>query len=136
LLFPVSISYLYALLREKERQLMRLQECQSQLLQCQSEFFQHEHLCTKPELTAKTWYGSRADQFDSIRDTGILLQYRAIENEQFADTFQVLQNKIIQLQNEINELRSTIAALEESLCKGQRNSKYQNRIRKGCKRYE
>jgi ribosomal protein L11 methylase PrmA len=77
--FPVSISYLYALLREKERQ---LQECQSQLLQCQSEFFQHEHLCTKPELTAKTWYGSSADQFDTIRDTGILLQYHAIENEQ------------------------------------------------------
>ncbi|WMT18242.1 YwqH-like family protein [Parageobacillus toebii] len=108
----MSLSYLYALLREKERQLMRLQTCQSQLLQCQSEFFQQEHLCTKPELTAKTWHGSRAEQFDSIRNSGILWQYRAIEHEQFDDTLQALQNKIVQLQNEISELRSSIANLE------------------------
>ncbi|ALF11032.1 hypothetical protein BCV53_14005 [Parageobacillus thermoglucosidasius] len=49
---------------------------------------------------------------DSLRDSGILWQYRVIEHVQFDDTLQALRNKIIQLQNEISELRSSIAYLE------------------------
>ncbi|UOE74916.1 T7SS effector LXG polymorphic toxin [Parageobacillus thermoglucosidasius] len=91
---------------------MRWQTCESQLCQCQSEFFQQEHLCTKPELTAKTWHGNRAEQLDSLRDSGILWQYRVIEHVQFDDTLQALRNKIIQLQNEISELQRKNAQMK------------------------
>ncbi|WP_019240851.1 MULTISPECIES: YwqH-like family protein [Bacillus] len=108
----MSLSYYYALLRQKEMELQRLQNCSNQLNAHQQEFIHYERNVKEPELTPTTWHGKLATTFEQLRNDGMLTSYRDISYNQFADVFTRIAEKIQQLQNEIVSIKQTIAALE------------------------
>ena len=109
-----SIAALMELLREKKEQLRRLLACQSSLNQSQSTFFANEYLCMEPKLTSTSWEGSLANEFEWIRESGILTTFREIENAQFNDVFRVLNDTIRRVELEILLIEQQIAALREA----------------------
>lgn len=109
-----SIAGLIALLRLKREQLNRLIVCQGKLNRSQSDFMESEYLCLEPKLTAVTWAGSLAEDFESIRHTEILTDYREIENVQFNHVFMVLNDTIRRIELEITLIQQQIAALQET----------------------
>ena len=109
-----SIAGLIALLRLKREQLNRLIVCQGKLNRSQSDFMESEYLCLEPKLTADTWAGSLAEDFESIRHAGILTDYREIENVQFNHVFMVLNDTIRRIELEITLIQQQIAAMQEA----------------------
>ena len=109
-----SIAELIALLRLKREQLDRLIVCQGKLNRSQSDFMQNEYLCLEPKLTPVTWAGSLAEDFESIRHTEVLTNYREIENVQFNHVFMVLNDTIRKIELEIILIQQQIAALQEA----------------------
>lgn len=108
----MSLSYYYALLRLKQEQLVRLQNCNSELQGNKQEFSNFKPSITMPDLTAQTWFGMLASEFDDIRFDGMLNSYSEIEGNQFSNIFAALIAKIQQIQQEIIAIQQTIAALE------------------------
>lgn len=111
----MSLAYWYALLAKKQSDLVRLQTCNGQLIGKQGEFSNNQYLMTEPVLTATTWKGTLATQFDNIRNDGILASYQEIETTQFSNTFTTLSNKIKEITQEIQSIKATIAQLEAEL---------------------
>lgn len=109
-----SIAALLELLRLKREQLRRLNNCNIQLSQCQSDFYANEYLCVEPQLTLNTWAGTLADEFDQQRDTGILANYKDIETAQFNSTYRVLHDTIRRIELEIQIIEQRIEALREA----------------------
>lgn len=109
-----SIAGLMALLQLKREQLNRLNVCQGKLYRSQSSFTENEYLCLEPNLTAVTWAGSLAEEFDSIRHTEILTNYREVESVQFNHVFMVLNDTIRRIELEIILIQQQIAALQEA----------------------
>ncbi|MFC0190211.1 DUF5082 family protein [Fictibacillus aquaticus] len=107
-----TLSSLYALLRKKQEHLIRLNNCQSELAECQSDFQRNQHLCTKPELSAMTWEGVLAKQFDNLRENGILSAYEEIQGSQFQTVFSAIDTKKSQLHEEIRSIQESISALQ------------------------
>lgn len=111
----MSLSWLYARLHEKQEQLTRLQTCESELIGCQSEFSTQKYLCTEPALSTHTFHGNLATEFDQIRDHGILDAYKDIQINQFNHAFQVIEEKISQLQLEISSIKQEIESEKDRL---------------------
>lgn len=103
---------LYAELARLREQLRRLQECHTKLTKKQTEFFENEHLITKPDLTSTTWFGKLANTFDDIRVYGILDSFQEIESSQFGKVFTTLGEKIKEIEAAIEAVLAAIAALE------------------------
>ncbi|MGE6259914.1 YwqH-like family protein [Heyndrickxia sporothermodurans] len=103
-----ALSLLSERLRRKQEQLDRLQRCQRELTDCQREFFANERFCLSPELSAKTWHGRLAKEFDSIRQYGILIHFKDIENQQMIKTLSTLSQKIQEVNIEISSLEEAI----------------------------
>ncbi|MGD7006913.1 YwqH-like family protein [Metabacillus sp. 84] len=108
----MSIASLQATLREKEKDLKRLQKCESDLYDHQEEFLDNKGLVMKPELTETTWAGDRSEQFDGLRESGMTDAYQEIGIDQFDDVFKALGDKIEQVTQEIKDLKASIASLE------------------------
>ncbi|WP_332651310.1 YwqH-like family protein [Lysinibacillus sp. 54212] len=108
----MSLTYYYALLQKKQSDLQRLQTCNGQLTSKQGEFFNNAYLMTEPELTATTWQGQLASQFDNIRIGGILASFEEIQGSQFNQVFSVLSSKMAEIAMEIESIKQTIARLE------------------------
>lgn len=70
---------------------------------------------TDPDLSSNTWHGTLATRFHEIRLEGMRQSYLDIEIEQFSKVFTDLDNKIQQIQSEINSTNQTIANLEAKL---------------------
>lgn len=107
-----SLSALYAQLRLKQEQLLRMKQCKTSLTACRQDFFSYEYICLKPEVTSVTWQGNLAEKFDDLRENGMSQAYLQIENEQFEHIFEAVDNKIDQLIAEIATLEAAIAAAE------------------------
>jgi prefoldin subunit 5 len=108
----MSLFYYYGLLREKREQFQRLQDCSSKLRKNQQEFSSYRETITNPELSAFTWQGTLANQFDEIRLKGMLHYFTDIETTQFSEVFSELDSKIQSLQSEIQAIEHTIQRLE------------------------
>lgn len=67
------LAYLYERLREKQEHLIRLNACKVKLEGSQDEFISYEKSCTEPELTPDTWHGKWANEFENIRNDGMLV---------------------------------------------------------------
>lgn len=102
------------LLRVKKDQLRRLLICQANLNQSQSSFFANEYLCMEPKLTPTSWEGSLANEFNWLRESGILTNYQEIETTQFNDVFRMLNDTIRRVELEIQLIEQQIAALQEA----------------------
>ncbi|MGN1385009.1 MAG: DUF5082 family protein [Bacillus sp. (in: firmicutes)] len=109
-----SIAALMEVLRVKKDQLHRLLTCQANLNQSQSIFYANEYLCMEPKLTPGSWEGSLANEFDWLRESGILTNYQEIETSQFNDVFRVLNDTIRRVDLEIQLIEQQIAALQEA----------------------
>lgn len=120
----MSLAYYNSLLREKQQQLQRLQDCQSQLRGKQQEFASFRASVTRPELSSFTWQGTLANRFEDIRTNGMLHYYSEMEQSQFSAIFSGIENKIQQLHREINSLKQTIASLELQLAEERAAKKY------------
>lgn len=107
----MSLSYYYALLRQKENEVERLIQCRSSLEGTQQEFYDNEEKCLEPELSLHTWHGNHASDFQEIRESGIHESYLDIAGNQFSRVFQAIANKIASLRAEIAEIRRIIARL-------------------------
>ncbi|SIT70669.1 YwqH-like family protein [Edaphobacillus lindanitolerans] len=105
------IGYYMMLLQVKRQQIARLTACRGQLEGKQGEFQANEPKCTEPELTAKTWFGSLADKFDEIRESGIKAPYQDIQGTQFSAAYSAIAAKIAELQAEIASIEAIIAQL-------------------------
>ena len=105
----MSLSWLYARLQEKQEHLARLNTCNSQLNGCQSEFNSQKYLCIDPPLAVHTWQGSLANEFEQIREGGIQVAYQDIQTNQFNRVFQVIEDKITEIQLEISSIKHDIA---------------------------
>ena len=111
------MSSISALLRElaiKREHLRRLLSCQEKLNQSSYDFGANEYLCLEPQLTATSWAGSLATDFDQLRVAGILTNYQDIKTSQLNDVFRVLNDKIQDVKREIQMLEQRIAALRRS----------------------
>ncbi|MGG0658085.1 YwqH-like family protein [Rummeliibacillus pycnus] len=119
----MSLGYYYALLREKEYQLERLQACNSQLHAHQQEFIEYEIKITQPTLSSNTWQGMLANKFDQTRTEQMLTKYRELDGQQFSSVYKVLGDKIKSLQEEIISIKEIIRRLEEELAAEREKSK-------------
>lgn len=107
----MSLAFYYALLAKKQRDLLRLETCESKLQMKQEEFNDNQSLMTEPPLTTTTWHGNWAQAFDDIRENGVLASYIEIETTQFNTTFEALSTKIKEIKEEIERIQQIIAQL-------------------------
>lgn len=108
----MSLAYYYALLREKQEQLQRLQACINQLHLHQQEFIGYESNITQPTLSSKTWQGVLATKFDQTRHEQMLTKYRELDGQQFNSVYTVIAEKMSSLQSEISAIKEMIKSLE------------------------
>lgn len=108
----LSLAYYYALLREKQEQLRRLQACSNQLHIHQQDFIEYESNITQPALTSKTWQGVLATKFDQTRHEQMLTKYRELDGQQFNSVYTVIAEKMNSLQSEISAIKEIIRSLE------------------------
>ncbi|MBH0156280.1 DUF5082 family protein [Fictibacillus sp. 5RED26] len=111
------LSSLYSLLRLKEEQLARLIRCQSEMQQHQQAFQNDKYHCLNPELSSVTWTGMLANQFEDIRENRMLIEYEDMENNQFESVFNVISNKIMDIQSEIKSIQDSISAAKQTSVK-------------------
>ena len=74
----------------------------------QSEFSQYRKLVKEPELTSVTWKGSLANKFNDIRED-VDLAYKDIFINQLDTSFSTIDDKIENLQAEIQSLQRSIS---------------------------
>lgn len=113
----MSLSYYYALLKQKQSELSRLQTCDHQLQNKQQDFFHYETDVLHPELSTSTWQGQLANQFNEIRTEKMLVQYNDMKIKQFDNTFTAIDQKIKQLEAEIRSIQNMILSYEAELAK-------------------
>ncbi|WP_110114273.1 DUF5082 family protein [Bacillus sp. CGMCC 1.16541] len=111
----MSLFHYYGLLKEKQEQLDRLQNCHNQLQGIKQEFWSFRRSITTPELSSATWQGSLAERFQDIRSDGIFHFYQDLESNQLAHILSIIINKVQRLQNEIESIQQIIHSLELQL---------------------
>lgn len=113
-MFTSSLSTLYSNLYKKQEQLQRLNMISLKLEHSYNEFASYLNSCMEPALSSDTWHGKIARSFDDFREVEIQDSYRTILTAQFPLQFAVLENKIQDLQNDIDDLYKAIARAEEA----------------------
>ncbi|MFJ8071273.1 DUF5082 family protein [Peribacillus sp. NPDC096447] len=104
------ISYYSSMIAKKEEEIRRLQEAKGKLAGCQDELAQYRNLFFEPELTADSWNGQLAKDFETERQT-LQATYQELKDEQFQDSLNAIDSKISQMQAEIAQLRSMFASI-------------------------
>ncbi|WP_175639439.1 DUF5082 family protein [Metabacillus schmidteae] len=107
-----SLSTLYNRLYAKQEQLQRLTAIVPDLDQAYSDYAVNLKNSMEPALTSKTWAGKIAKSFDDAREAEIQTNYQTIISQQFPLLFAVLDNKIVELQNDIDSLYDAISRAE------------------------
>lgn len=93
----------------------RLKKALSKLMECEEEFSENGKLCVAPELSAKTWEGHIAGDFETIKQNDIKESYKAVGKEQLGDAITQLEDKIKQLEQEILQLEKDISSSQNTL---------------------
>ncbi|KLV26718.1 DUF5082 domain-containing protein [Niallia circulans] len=122
----MSIFYYYGLLQEKEDQLRRLKNGKSDLQAIKHEMTSYSDNVVKPDLSASTWHGTLAVEFENIRTKGAFQQYQDIEIKQLPNRLSEISEKINSLQSEMSSIRHTIHELEEEREKEMRRRQEKN----------
>ncbi|MCU9613235.1 DUF5082 domain-containing protein [Caldibacillus lycopersici] len=110
-----TIYYLNGQLDLRQEELRRLQQAQSKLNDYKSEFQHNEHFILEPKLTAKTWHGQLATDYDSFREGDLLSSYKNIYQTQLGSVLSEISSEIRALQNKIEQLEASIESNERRL---------------------
>ena len=102
-------------LAEKEEQLRRLKEAQSELSDCQGDFQRNEHLYLEPDLTPKTWWGQKQNEYDNIREGEIKDNYVEVYGIQIANALGKMTEKITEITLKIEQLKASIQSAQSRL---------------------
>ncbi|AZB44612.1 DUF5082 domain-containing protein [Bacillus sp. FJAT-42376] len=108
------LSYLYEQLRKKEEELEKLEAAKPKLEGIQQEFKAKITMCKDPELTADTFKGEHATDFDKIR-TELKEEYKDLFDGQLEDVLNQIERRIEEIKEEIKSLKEQIAAEEARL---------------------
>ncbi|WP_257350760.1 DUF5082 domain-containing protein [Pseudalkalibacillus decolorationis] len=103
------LTYLQSEVREKREQLERLNNCEAELENLQSEFIQKRSLTKDPELTSTTWKGNLANKFLQVRED-VTYAYKDISQVQLDTALNTIENKIQEIRGQIESLHRSIAS--------------------------
>ena len=93
----------------------RLKKALSKLMECEEEFSENDKLCLAPELSAKTWEGHIASEFEAIKQNDLKESYKTVNMEQLGDAMTQLEDKIKELEQEILQLEKDISSSRDTL---------------------
>lgn len=105
--------HLYSLnthLEEKRQELERLALALSNLNDDKDGFQRNERLCLAPELSANTWHGQIAQQFQGLQENEIQSGYFSISVKQLGQVIYILNEKIRETKQSIINLRMDISS--------------------------
>lgn len=106
------LGYYYALLKKMQNDISRLTSMQAIIQNSLSEFRSISQKSVEPELSSTTWIGKHASDFQDIRESSIMASYEEITDTQFPEIFRVIADKIVQINLEIESIKTVIATLE------------------------
>ncbi|MGG3805949.1 YwqH-like family protein [Metabacillus fastidiosus] len=112
-MFTSSLSTLHSKLQKKQEELRRLNEIKPQLVGLNLEFISNLSNCMEPGLSSDTWAGKMAGNFNDTRELQVQGNYTKILSEQFPLLLAVLETKIKDIMNDIDDLYKAIAEAEE-----------------------
>lgn len=84
-------------------------------MECEEEFSENDKLCLAPELSAKTWEGNIAGEFETIKQDDIKESYKTVGKEQLGDVITQAEDKMKQLEQEILQLEKDISSSQDTL---------------------
>ena len=110
-----AITSMNGQMENKMDKLDRLKKALSKLMECEEEFSENDKLCLAPELSAKTWEGHIAGEFETIKQNDIKESYKTVGKEQLGDAITQLEDKIQELEQEILQLEKDISSSQDTL---------------------
>jgi hypothetical protein len=110
--FGQSLLGLYEKIHRKEQELSDLQTAGAKLLSLYEDFSSNESLCMEPPLSVDTFQGMNANGFERHREYEVLQAYKELKDEQLVQGISMVEYYINKIKDEIEELKSQIAALE------------------------
>lgn len=111
-------NYLYSLnaqLEERRQKLERLALVLTNLYDGKNDFQQNENLCLTPDLSATTWRGNIAQQFQNFRENEVQSGYYSISVKQLGMVIYLLNEKIREIKQSIIALRMDISSQKTEL---------------------
>lgn len=109
-----TIDMIGAALTSKRRDLERLRQALIKLKSNESDFISNRPLTEKPELTARTWYGKHANEFEDIRSNEVIPKYEDLYKKQLAKAITDVEAAIAKLEAEIRSLEAKLASAKSS----------------------
>ncbi|WP_018664294.1 YwqH-like family protein [Heyndrickxia acidiproducens] len=102
-----AISLMNLQLSRNQEELERLKKSKKELVESKHALAEKEHLCLQPALSASTWQGQLAKQFQTVRKNELLESYKATE-KQINTALKLLEGKISQLASENTQIEKAI----------------------------
>lgn len=100
---------------EKQEQLQRLRMAKGELDAAIDELAAIHNESMQPELTADSWAGTTANEFDQLRTAEIKEPFQEIVNDQCPAIERAIEEKISQLESEIATLGSQVSYQQSRL---------------------
>src|SRR5699024_11224575 len=72
-------------------------------------------ICLAPEVSAKTWEGHIASEFEAIKQNDLKESYKTVNMEQLGDAMTQLEDKMKELEQEILQLEKDISSSRDTL---------------------
>ena len=110
-----SLYVMTSQLGRNEEAFERLKQAHSQLVAYREEFITHKARCLKPELSTRTWFGQKADDFDTFRTHDLQESYASIIDRQLDDAIERLERHMNTMRQSIDQLRTEIASSQAKL---------------------
>lgn len=111
----VDLAYWYSRLSRKKTELARLKSAKSKLTRSYHDFRYFEPQVSRPELTAYTFHGQRANKFEAVREGEVVQSFRKITRSQFPKIFKLLNLKIRETESEIRRIMNIIDMLKAKM---------------------
>ncbi|PLT29794.1 YwqH-like family protein [Peribacillus deserti] len=109
-----GISQLGSLVRDYEDKVRRLKNAYAQISSEQEEFHTNRQLVKEPALSAHTWAGRHARDFEEIRSE-MESEYNLLSGEDTEAILQDLEDKITYYEDLISSARSRIGSMNSEL---------------------
>ncbi|KOO43021.1 YwqH-like family protein [Priestia koreensis] len=109
------IAYLQSQVDIKRKYIEKLNICKTELIEIKSDYGEMADECMDPALSASTWHGTLATQFDNIRRDGFQAAYIELTGEKVSELITSISQKITEIQQEIASLQASIMHAQQEL---------------------